>query len=181
MKKNTKHIALMIPMILSFQVHAESEVVYEDKQDLVGLFQFFEDQCGYGKNNVSNKELEALKDSLIGYSDEYYVKPLSNLPSKYRKSITGIELIEDSHEVMHYIVSFKNATYRGYDLDKLDISFIPYSEYDYYDHLYFKDISFLELKPLFEFAPTNSGWAQTKFSSGFNRDELSITCEGMDF
>ncbi len=52
-------------------------------------------------------------------------------------------MVQDDREVIHYYVNFKNATYRGYDLDKLDVSFIPYSEYDYHDHLYFKDAGFL--------------------------------------
>lgn len=180
MSNYIKSAILIILTGLGVQANANTNVSKEDKQDLVELFQFFEDGCGYDNNSsTSKKQLKLFKDSFIGYSDDYYVKPLSNLPSKYRKSVKDIKLIEDDREVMHYIVSFKNATYRGYDLENLSVSFIPGSEYDYHDHLYFKDAGFLKLKPSSKFAGINSGWSQNEFDQGFNREKLSITCEAM--
>ena len=152
------------------------------KQDLVGLFQFFEDNCGFDDNynptnNPSKKRFEDFKNTFVAHSDSYYVKPLSNIPAKYRNVVKSIQMVQDDREVIHYYVSFKNATYRGYDLDKLDVSFIPYSEYDYHDHLYFKDASFLALKPSFKFPGT--GWQESDEEQGFNREKLSITCDGV--
>ena len=42
--------------------------------------------------------------------------------------VKSIQMVQDDREVIHYYVNFKNATYRGYGFDKLDVSFIPYSE-----------------------------------------------------
>ncbi|WGV11983.1 hypothetical protein QJS82_07060 [Psychrobacter maritimus] len=152
------------------------------KQDLVGLFQFFEDNCGFDDNynptnNPSKKRFEDFKNTFVAHSDSYYVKPLSNIPAKYRNVVKSIQMVQDDREVIHYYVNFKNATYRGYDLDKLDVSFIPYSEYDYHDHLYFKDASFFALKPSFKFPGT--GWQESDEEQGFNREKLSITCDGV--
>lgn len=180
MRNYIKSAILVLLTVFGVQVHANTNVSKDAKQDLVELFQFFQDGCGYGNNfSTSKKQLKLFKDSFIGYSDNYYVKPSSNLPSKYRKSVKDIKLIEDDREVMHYIVSFKNATYRGYDLEKLDVSFIPGSEYGYHDRLYFKDAGFLKSKPSVKFAGMGSGWSQNEFDQGFNREKLSITCGAM--
>lgn len=65
------------------------------KQDLVGLFQFFEDNCGFDDNynptnNPSKKRFEDFKNTFVAHSDSYYVKPLSNIPAKYRNVVKSI-------------------------------------------------------------------------------------------
>ena len=128
------------------------------KQDLVGLFQFFEDNCGFDDNynptnNPSKKRFEDFKNTFVAHSDSYYVKPLPNIPAKYRNVVKSIQMVQDDREVIHY------------------------SEYDYHDHLYFKDASFLALKPSFKFPGT--GWQESNEEQGFNREKLSITCDGV--
>lgn len=57
-------------------------------------------------------------------------------------------MVEDSKGV-HYYVDFNNAIYRGYDLSRLELFYKPETDY-VYNALYFKNNSFVELKPVFK-------------------------------
>lgn len=179
-----KILAMTVATSISIPAYANISIPktsVDGKQDLVVLFKFFEDNCGFDDNyqqvnSVSKTEYKKFVNSFVGYSDHYYLKPLSSVPSKYRKFIKDIELVGRAEDSLRYYVTFKNATYRGYNLDKLEVYLIPHSEYDYFDHLYFKDSSFLKLKPRFKFY--GDGFQQSEFDEGFNKQKRSITCSG---
>ena len=141
-----------------------SQTVASSKTDLVGLVGWFENSCGFDpvsytegtKENKVQKRFDAFQESFMAKqykadgSYTAYVKPdyRSKLPANYKEAIRNISVVEDS-EGTHYYVDFNNATYRGYDLSRLELFYQPESDY-IYDTLYFKNANFLELKPSFK-------------------------------
>lgn len=135
-----------------------------EKLDLVGLLQWFENSCGsnemaYRSGTEEYKRKEAFntfKESFMGkrYQTDGgytpYVKPdyRQNLPALLTNVIKDISVVQDS-EGVHYYVDFKDATYRGYDLSRLELFYQPETDY-VYDALYFQNSKFMELKPIFK-------------------------------
>lgn len=143
---------------------ALSQTVASSKTDLVGLVGWFENSCGFDpvsytegtKENQVQKRFDAFQESFMAKqykadgSYTAYVKPdyRSKLPANYREAVKNISVVEDSKGV-HYYVDFNNATYRGYDLSRLELFYQPESDY-VYDTLYFKSANFVELKSFFK-------------------------------
>lgn len=141
-----------------------SQTVASSKTDLVGLVGWFENSCGFDpvsytegtKENQVQKKFDAFQESFMAKhykpdgSYTAYVKPdyRSKLPANYREAVKNISVVEDS-EGAHYYVDFNNATYRGYDLSRLELFYQPESDY-VYDTLYFKNANFVELKSVFK-------------------------------
>lgn len=141
-----------------------SQTTVSSKTDLVGLVGWFENSCGFDpvsytegtKENQVQKRFDAFQESFMAKqykpdgSYTAYVKPdyRSKLPANYREVIKNISVVEDS-EGVHYYVDFNNATYRGYDLSRLELFYQPESDY-VYDTLYFKNANFVELKSVFK-------------------------------
>lgn len=141
-----------------------NKTAVSSKTDLVGLVGWFENSCGFDKvsytegtkENQVQKRFEAFQESFMAkqYKDDgsytAYVKPdyRSKLPANYREAVKNISVVEDSKGV-HYYVDFNNATYRGYDLSRLELFYQPESDY-VYDTLYFKNANFVELKSVFK-------------------------------
>ncbi len=143
---------------------ALSQTVASSKTDLVGLVGWFESSCGFDpvsytegtKENQVQKRFDTFQESFMAKqykadgSYTAYVKPdyRSKLPANYREAVKSISVVEDSKGV-HYYVDFNNATYRGYDLSRLELFYQPESDY-VYDTLYFKNANFVDLKPVFK-------------------------------
>lgn len=141
-----------------------SQTKVSSKTDLVGLVGWFENSCGFDKvsykegtkENQVQKRFDAFQESFMAKqykadgSYTAYVKPdyRSKLPANYREAVKNISVVEDSKGV-HYYVDFNNATYRGYDLSRLELFYQPESDY-VYDTLYFKNANFVELKSVFK-------------------------------
>ena len=141
-----------------------SQTMVSSKTDLVGLVGWFENSCGFGqasytegtKENQVQKRFDAFKETFMAKqyktdgSYSAYVKPdyRSKLLTNYREAVKNISVVEDS-EGVHYYVDFNNATYRGYDLSRLELFYQPESDY-LYDTLYFRNANFVELKPAFQ-------------------------------
>ena len=141
-----------------------SQTKESSKTDLVGLVGWFENSCGFDpvsytegtKENQVQKRFDAFQESFMAKqykadgSYTAYVKSnyRSKLPANYRVAIKNISVVEDSKGV-HYYVDFNNATYRGYDLSRLELFYQPESDY-VYDTLYFKNANFVELKSVFK-------------------------------
>lgn len=141
-----------------------SQTVASSKTDLVGLVGWFENSCGFDpvsyiegtKENQVQKRFDNFQESFMAKqykadgSYTAHVKPdyRSKLPANYREAVRDISVVEDSKGV-HYYVDFNNATYRGYDLSRLELFYQPEGDY-VYDTLYFKNANFVELKPVFK-------------------------------
>lgn len=141
-----------------------SQIKGSSKTDLVGLVGWFENSCGFDpvsytegtKENQVQKRFDTFQESFMAKqykadgSYTAYVKPdyRSKLPANYREAVKNISVVEDSKGV-HYYVDFNNATYRGYDLSRLELFYQPESDY-VYDTLYFKNANFVELKSVFK-------------------------------
>ena len=141
-----------------------NKIAVSSKTDLVGLVGWFENSCGFdkasytkgAKENQVQKRFDAFQESFMAKqyktdgSYTAYVKPdyQSKLPANYREAVKNISVVEDSKGV-HYYVDFNNATYRGYDLSRLELFYQPESDY-VYDTLYFKNANFVELKSVFK-------------------------------
>ena len=132
------------------------------KQDLVDLLGWFEEGCGFSKymtdsdpiSSASENRYAAFKKTFM--SERYdsdmpvaTVTPNYQLPKPYRDVVKGISVEKDDEEGIHYYVTFNQATYRGHDLNKLEIFYKPQSDY-LYDVLYFKDADFMALQPEFD-------------------------------
>lgn len=158
-----------------------------EKLDLVGLLKWFENSCGsnemaYKLGTEENKRKEAFdnfKESFMGKryqaNGNYtpYVKPdyRQNLPTLLTNVIKDISVVEDS-EGVHYYVDFNNATYRGYDLSRLELFYQPETDY-VYNALYFKNSNFMELQPIFK---TTRDDLDTLRGGEFNAQNRSVTC-----
>ena len=141
-----------------------SQTTDSSKTDLVGLVGWFENSCGFDqasytegtKENQVQKRFNAFQESFMAKqykpngSYTAYVEPdyRSKLPANYREAIKNISVVEDD-EGVHYYVDFNNATYRGYDLSRLELFYQPESDY-VYNALYFKNDNFLKLQPIFK-------------------------------
>lgn len=146
------------------KIAVSSQTRVSSKTDLVGLVGWFENSCGFDplsytegtKENQVQKRFDTFQKSFMAkqYKTDgrysAYVKPdyRSKLPANYREVIKHISVVEDS-EGVHYYVDFNNATYRGYDLSRLELFYQPESDY-VYDTLYFKNANFVELKSVFK-------------------------------
>lgn len=134
------------------------------KTDLVGLLKWFEDSCGftemaYRSGTEEYKRMQAFnmfEESFMGKRSQadgsytLYVKPdyRQNLPALLTNAIKDISVVQDS-EGVHYYVDFKGATYRGYDLSRLELFYQPETDY-VYNSLYFGNNNFMELQPIFK-------------------------------
>lgn len=146
------------------KIAVSSQTRVSSKTDLVGLVGWFENSCGFDpvsytegtKENQVQKRFDTFQKTFMAKqykpdgSYTAYVKPdyRSKLPADYREAIKHISVVEDS-EGVHYYVDFNNATYRGYDLSRLELFYQPESDY-VYDTLYFKNANFVELKSVFK-------------------------------
>lgn len=146
------------------KIAVSSQIRVSSKTDLVGLVGWFENSCGFDpvsytegtKENQIQKRFDAFQKTFMAKqykadgSYSAYVKPnyRSKLPANYREAVKNISVVEDS-EGVHYYVDFNNATYRGYDLSRLELFYQPESDY-VYDTLYFKNANFVELKSIFK-------------------------------
>lgn len=132
------------------------------KQDLVTLLGWFEEGCGFGKYMTDSEPVpSALEQRYNEFKQSFMTESYTpndehiatitrdyQLPKAYRDSVQDISVEQDDDGVS-YIVTFANATYRGYDLDKLQIFYTPNSDY-LFDVLYFKNQGFMALKPQFK-------------------------------
>lgn len=134
------------------------------KIEMVGLLGWFEDACGMMANAQSANTAEGKRKQVYNaFTDSFIASRLNNehlkvasvnpnyqLPSQYRPAIQDISVVQDSPGAdIHYYVDFKNATYRGHDLKRLEVFNRPESDYNY-QKLYFKDANFTQLKPIFK-------------------------------
>lgn len=158
-----------------------------EKLDLVGLLGWYENSCGFGnksytegtQENLSGKRFDAFKETFMEgrYTPESgykaYVKSdyRKNLPVAINNVIQDISVVQDSQGV-HYYVDFINATYRGYDLSRLELFYEPETDY-IYDVLYFKNDNFVELKPIFT---TITDDLDNLRGGEFNVQNRSVTC-----
>ena len=157
------------------------------KTDLVGLLGWFENSCGFDsassingtkENQISNR-FEAFQETFIAqkYTSDgnytTYVKPdyRSKLPTLYNNAIQNITVTEDS-EGVHYYVNFNNATYRGYDLSRLELFYQPETDYAY-DVLHFKHANFVELAPIFKTTEDDMGEIR---GGGFDAPSRTVNC-----
>ncbi len=133
------------------------ENITKAKRDLVDLLGWFEHSCGFSELSdpeviAINKRFSKFTDSFMSdsYEDSYlsaYLKPDYQVPIEYRDYVKDIVLVQDDNAV-HYYIDFNNASYRGYDISRLELSYAKEGAYRYYV-LYFKDASFVLLKPRF--------------------------------
>ncbi len=133
-----------------------------EKQDLVDLLGWFEEGCGFGQYmtdaepipSAIDQRYEDFKQSFMTQSYTSEDEPIATvtrdyeLPDAYRDAVEDITVDQDDDGVS-YMINFKNATYRGYDLDKLEVFYAPESDY-LFDVLYFKSDDFMALKPRFK-------------------------------
>ena len=133
-----------------------------EKQDLVDLLGWFEEGCGFGKYmtdaepvpSAIDQRYDAFKNSFMTQSYTLEGEPIATvtrdyqLPEAYRNVVEEITVDQDADGVS-YKVNFKNATYRGYDLDKLEVFYAPESDF-LFDVLYFTSSDFMALKPQFK-------------------------------
>lgn len=161
----------------------------QTKKDLFELLGRFEEACGRSANVLIDNSPEQMREQRYqdfqkkfmarqvhaNYSYTPYVKPNYQLPETYRDTVKKITVHQDEHDGIHYFVHFQNATYRGYDLDRLEIFDKPETDF-FYDKLYFKDASFIALKPLFKQVEDelDPGYY---FGGKFDLAERSITCD----
>lgn len=164
-----------------------SQTTVSSKTDLVGLVGWFENSCGFDqasytegtKENQVQKRFNAFQESFMAKqykpngSYTAYVKPnyRSKLPTNYREAIKNIFVVEDG-EGVHYYVDFNNATYRGYDLSRLELFYQPETDY-VYNVLYFKNDKFVELKPVFK---TTKDDLDELRGGKFNAKNRSVMC-----
>lgn len=134
------------------------------KQDLVGLLGSFENSCGFDsasyregtKENLTKKRFKAFQETFMAKryntngSYTAYVEPnyRARLPAEYREAINNITVVQNN-EGVKYSIDFNNATYRGYDLSRLELFYQPESD-NAYSTLYFKNSNFTALKPVFK-------------------------------
>lgn len=133
-----------------------------EKQDLVDLLGWFEEGCGFGQYmtdsepapSAIDQRYDAFKNSFMTQSYTLEDEPIATvtrdykLPEAYRNAVKDISVKQEDDGVS-YTVKFSDATYRGYDLDKLEIFYAPESDY-LFDVLYFKNDDFMALKPQFK-------------------------------
>lgn len=164
-----------------------SQTTVLSKTDLVGLFGWFENSCGFDqasytegtKENQVQKRFNAFQESFMAKQHKpngsytAYVKPdyRSKLPTNYREAVKNISVVEDG-EGVHYHVDFNNATYRGYDLSRLELFYQPETDY-VYNVLYFKNDNFVELKPVFK---TTRDDLDELRGGTFNAKNRSVMC-----
>lgn len=157
------------------------------KQDMVDVLWQFERSCGFEDalntegtaEYIVSQRYDTFKDTFMlnnqGQDDNYkaYVDPnyRTRLPAEYNRAIKDITVDQDNGDV-HYYVNFQNATYRGFDLDKLEVFYRTETDY-VYDVLHFKNTDFVELKPLFKSVPDMDGNPR---GGTFDVDKRSITC-----
>lgn len=159
------------------------------KTEMVGLLGWFEDACGMTANAQSANTAEGKRKQVYdAFTNSFIASRLDNehlkvasvnpnyqLPDQYRPAIQNISVAQDGPGAdIHYYVDFKNATYRGHDLKRLEVFNRPESGYNY-QKLYFKDASFTQLKPVFkriEDELNPGGFIEGEFDSG----ERSIMC-----
>lgn len=164
-----------------------NETVVSSETDLVGLLGWFENSCGFNevsytegtKENQIEKKYKAFQEAFMAkqYKSDgnykAYVKPdyRKNLPAAINNAIKDITVVQDN-EGVHYYVDFNNATYRGYDLSRLELFYQPESDY-VYDVLYFKNDNFMRLKPIFKTITDN---LDTSRGGYFNAQNRSVMC-----
>lgn len=134
------------------------------KTEMVGLLGWFEEACGMTANAQSANTPEGQRKRVYNaFTNSFIASRLNNehlkvalvnpnyqLPSQYRPAIQNISVAQDRPGAdIHYYVDFKNATYRGHNLKRLEVFNRPESDYDY-QKLYFKDANFTQLKPVFK-------------------------------
>lgn len=156
------------------------------KQDLVDLLGWFEEGCGFSKYmtdsdpilSASENRYAAFKQTFMTerYDADVPVATVTSnyqLPKLYRDVVSDINVEKDDEEGVHYYITFKQATYRGYDLDKLEIFYKPQSDY-LYDVLYFKDADFMALQPEFNSVyMAESDWDR---GGNFYLDDRKVVC-----
>ncbi len=160
------------------------------KQDLVDLLSWFEQGCGFAKYMTDAEPVPSATDqrydkfkrtfmtSSYNAKNEHVatVTPNYQLPKAYRNAVKDITVAQDADGAngVSYYVHFYNATYRGYDLDKLEIFYKPQSDY-LYDVLYFKNADFMALQPQFKnIYMEDSNWDR---GGAFDADARTIHCE----
>ena len=143
-----------------------------EKLDLVGLLKGFENSCDFDKRYNIFKET-FMGEQYSGVGPVAYVKSdyRKNLPAAISNVIKNISVVQDN-EGVHYYVDFINATYRGYDLSRLELFYQPETDY-IYDVLYFKNNNFIELKPIFK---TTTDDLDNLQGGEFNVQNRSVTC-----
>ena len=133
-----------------------------EKQDLVDLLGWFEEGCGFGQYmtdgepvpSAIDQRYESFKQSFMTQSYTFEDEPIATvtrdyqLPESYREVVEDIT-VDQNADGVSYMVNFKNATYRGYDLDKLEVFYAPESDF-LFDVLYFQNDDFMALKPRFK-------------------------------
>lgn len=144
-----------------------------EKLDLVGLVGWFENSCGFDERYNFFKETFMGEQYQSGVGSVAYVKSdyRKNLPAAINNVIQNISVVQDNQGV-HYYVDFNNATYRGYDLSRLELFYEPETDY-IYDVLYFKNNNFVELKPIFK---TTTDDLDNLRGGEFNVQNRSVTC-----
>lgn len=160
------------------------------KQDLVDLLGWFEQGCGFAKYITDAEPVPSATDqrydkfkrtfmtSRYNSKNQHIatVTPDYQLPKAYRNAVKDItvEQDDDGTNGVSYYVHFNNATYRGYDLDKLEIFYKPQSDY-LYDVLHFKNTDFMALQPQFKNVyMEDSDWDR---GGAFDADARTIHCE----
>lgn len=131
------------------------------KQDLADLLGWFEEGCGFGKYTSDAEPVPSateqryidFKQTFMSESYDATDEPIASvtanyqLPMAYRDAVQDIS-VEQDNEGVHYYVNFSNASYRSYELDKLEVFYAPESDY-LYDVMHFKNADFMALKPQF--------------------------------
>ena len=144
-----------------------------EKLDLVGLLKGFENSCDFDKRYDAFQKTFMEEQYRPGVGSVAYVKSdyRKNLPAAINNTIKNISVVQDN-EGVHYYVDFNNATYRGYDLSRLELFYQPETDY-IYDVLYFKNNNFIELKPIFT---TITDELDNLRGGEFNVQNRSVTC-----
>lgn len=146
------------------------DVEVSQAQDLIELLGWFEKGCGFDDEVIQStdeyqpspteKRYNDFKDAFMTsdytQDDDYIatVTPNYQLPADYLAVVKDITVTEDDIGVYYY-VHFNNATYRGYELDKLELFYAPESDF-VYDVLHFKQDDFMTLKPQFKIVHDDS-------------------------
>ncbi|PNK61241.1 hypothetical protein [Psychrobacter sp. FDAARGOS_221] len=159
------------------QTKVNNNAATKKPDDVTKLFDWMENGCqgwGTGSSGLLSSIIDQESRNRIGGTPK--VTPRSSWAQPYANMVENATVatkVFDSTEGYAYVITFNNATYRGMPLKSYE--FWNAHESDYViQNLYFKDDSFMALKPRFKSAYDEmyDDYEQAQF----NAAEKSITC-----
>lgn len=172
---------IVTPQSQSQQVKAQSQVntnaATKKPDDVTGLYQWMEEGCqGWGGDSIDLLQSIIDQESRDRIGGTPKVTPRSSWAQPYAnmvESATVVPKVFDSTDGYAYVITFKNATYRGVPVKSYESWYEPETDY-VVEKLYFKNNEFMELKPRFK--PAYNEMYEDYEQAQFNAAEKSIRC-----